>query len=267
MIETSRISEKFAALKAEKKKGLIIFVTAGDPDLGTTERLVPELFKAGADVVELGIPFSDPLADGPVIQQSFKRALDNGATLGRILDSTRRIREHSDGPIVFMSAYNLAFHFGLPKFAKMAVLCGVDGVIFPDLIPEEAEESNSALKAIGLDTIFLVAPTTSPARTKMIASNCGGFVYYVSVSGVTGGQKPLVEEVKGRVAMIKRNTDLPVAVGFGISTPEQVGVMGKHADGVIVGSAVVKAMEGLSPARAIESAVGLVRSLRTALDK
>jgi tryptophan synthase alpha chain len=263
----NRIDSKFLELKAAGKKGLIVFVTAGDPDLGSTEKLVPELFKAGADVVELGIPFSDPLADGPVIQQSFSRALAAGATLKKILETTARIRRVTNGPVVYMSAYNLAFHHGIEKFARDAAQSGVDGVIFPDLIPEEAQEAITALAASGIAPIFLVAPTSGPTRTKMITGKCRGFVYYVSVTGITGKQKPIEEEVKAQVAMIKKTTTLPVAAGFGISSPEQAAAIGKYTDGVIVGSALVKIMESVSPDARVDKGAEFVRSLRAALDR
>lgn len=262
----SRIQEKFARLKVAGKKALIVFVTGGDPDVDTTVKLVPELFRAGADIVEVGIPFSDPLADGPVIQRSFTRALDGGATLARLFEAAKRIRGVSADPLVFMSAYNLAYHHGLGRFAKDAVDSGVDGVIFPDLIPEEAGESLAVTRPAGLDQIFLVAPTSGVERIKMITKNCGGFVYYVSVAGITGKQKPLEDEVKTRVAVIRKTTKLPIAAGFGISTPEQAAAIGRHTDGVIVGSAIVKAIESASPGGKIAEAAELTRSLRSALD-
>jgi tryptophan synthase alpha chain len=262
----SRIGEKFAELRAAGKKALVIFVTGGDPDVETTEKLVPELFRAGADIVEIGVPFSDPLADGPVIQQSYTRALRGGASLKGLLAATKRIRRVAEGPLVLMSAYNLAFHHGLEKFAVDAADAGVDGVIFPDLIPDEAGEGLAALDKAGVDHIFLVAPTSGPVRTRMITKNCRGFVYYVSVTGITGKQKPLAEEVKSQVAMIRKTTSLPVAAGFGISTPEQAAAIGRHADGVIVGSAVVALMEAAPEGERVSKAAEFVRSLRAALD-
>jgi tryptophan synthase alpha chain len=262
----SRIAEKFAELRVAGKKALIVFVTGGDPDMETTVRLVPELFRAGADIVEIGVPFSDPLADGPVIQRSFTRALDGGATLKKLLDATKRIRSVTDGPLVYMSAYNLAFHHGLARFARDAADSGVDGVIFPDLIPDEAEESLAALGPVGIDQIFLVAPTSGLERTKMITKKCGGFVYYVSVAGITGKQKPLEEEVRAQVAMIRKTTNLPIAAGFGISTPEQAAAIGRHTDGVIVGSAIVQLIDSAPPSESVANAANFTRSLRAALD-
>jgi len=263
----NRIDGTFARLKAEGKKALIVFVTAGDPDIATTEALVPELFRAGADIVEIGIPFSDPLADGPVIQNSFMRALAAGATLKKILAMTKRIRRATEGPLVYMSAYNLELHHGLKNFARDAAASGVDGVIFPDLIPEEAGEALPPLMAVGIAPIFLVAPTSGQERMRMIAGKCRGFVYYVAVAGVTGKQKPLEEEVKSQVAMIRKVTNLPVAAGFGISTPEQAAAIGKHVDGVIVGSAAVKMLSAPGQKAVIENVCGFVRKLRRALDR
>ncbi|MBI5179465.1 MAG: tryptophan synthase subunit alpha [Nitrospinae bacterium] len=263
----NRIEKKFQELKANGKKALIVFVTAGDPDMDTTEKLIPRLFDAGADIVEVGIPFSDPMADGPVIQQSFMRALGQGTTLGGILAMTKRVREVSDGPIVYMSAFNLEFHYGIEKFARDAQYSGVDGVIFPDLIPEEAGDVLPLMEKAGIAPIFLVAPTSGQARIKTITQKCRGFVYYVSVAGITGKQKPLEEEVRGQVAMIRKATKLPVAAGFGISTPEQAAAIGKFTDGVIVGSAVVRLLEAVRPQHeVIDGVCGFVRKMRDALD-
>lgn len=263
----NRIDAKFAELKRNKRKALIVFVAAGDPSLAFTERLVPELFKAGADIVELGIPFSDPMADGPVIQESFMRALGKGATLNGVLAMTGRLRRTCDGPLVYMSAFNLIFRHGVKAFARHAAESGVDGVIFPDIIPEEGGEIAGDLDAKGIASVFLAAPTSGPDRVKLIVSRCRGFVYYISVTGITGKQKPSAEDVGRQVAMIKKATTLPVAAGFGISTPRDAAEIGRVADGVIVGSALVRviAEKGTAEER-IKRATAFVRSLRRAMD-
>lgn len=263
----NRIEQKFAELKAAKRKALIVFVSAGDPDLATTEQLVPELFAAGADIVEIGIPFSDPMADGPVIQASYMRALKKGTSLPGILAMTKRIRPKCGGGIVFMSAYNLVFHYGVKEFAQHAAQAGVDGVIIPDIIPEEGDEVVPDLDKYGIATIMLSAPTSGPDRIRKIAAYTRGFLYYISVTGVTGKQKPSVESVKKQVRMIKRQTKLPVAVGFGISSAADAAAMAKVADGVIVGSAAVKVLsEKGTRAETVKRVCAFVRSLRRAMD-
>lgn len=262
----SRIKNRFEELKREKKKALILFVTAGDPDLKTTEELVPELFKAGADIVELGIPFSDPLADGPTIQESFVRALKKGVTLKKIVAMVKRLRKVTDGPLVLMSAYNLIYSYGLKSFPVDAGRAGVDGIILPDLIPDEAGVITGGLIKNGIDPIFLAAPTSGAKRIKKITSSSRGFVYYISVAGITGKQKPAVSEIKSHVAMIKKATKLPVACGFGITTPKQAADIGKVTDGVIIGSALVKLLaQPGSRTERIKRIRRFVRSLRRAL--
>ncbi len=263
----NRIESAFAQRKAERKKALIVFVSAGDPDMKTTEALVPELFKAGADIVEIGIPFSDPMADGPVIQASYTRALKKGASLDAILAMTKRIRSASAGGIVFMSAYNPIFHLGVKSFARKAADAGVDGVIIPDIIPEEADEVAPYLEKQGIAPILLSAPTSGPERIKKIAAWSRGFLYYISVTGITGKQKPSVESVAKQVKMIKRYTTLPVAVGFGISSPADAAAMAPAADGVIVGSAAVRLLaEKGTRDETIKRVCGFVKSLRRAMD-
>ena len=263
----NRIEKKFAELKAAKRKALIVFISAGDPDIGTTEQLAPALFAAGADIVEIGIPFSDPMADGPVIQASYVRALKKETSLDGILAMTKRIRPRCAGGIVYMSAFNLIFHHGVKAFARQAAEAGVDGVIIPDIIPEEGGEIVPELIRRGVAPILLSAPTSGPERIRKIAAQTRGFLYYISVTGITGKQKPSVDSVKKQVLMIKRQTKLPVAVGFGISSPADAAAMAKVADGVIVGSAAVKILaEKGTREETVKRVCAFVRSLRRAMD-
>ena len=239
----SRIGKKFAELKDKGGKALIAYIMAGDPSLEGTERLIIELEKAGADLIELGIPFSDPLADGPTIQKAAARALEQDVSLRVVIDLVKRIRKVSQVPIIFMSYYNPVFKYGEEKFVTDAVKAGVDGVIVPDLPPEEAGSLTALARGKGLDTIFLLAPTSDEDRIKTVCKNSTGFIYYVSLTGVTGTREGLSKDIKGMVKMIKAHTKNPVAVGFGISSPEQAREISSWADGVIVGSAIVKVIE------------------------
>ncbi len=239
----SRIEKKFAELKDKGGKALISYIMAGDPGIEDTERLIIELEKAGADLIELGIPFSDPLADGPTIQKSAARALEQGVSLRDVIDLVKRVRKASQIPIIFMSYYNPVFKYGEEKFVTDAVKAGVDGIIVPDLPPEEAGSLTAFARGKGLDTIFLLAPTSDEERIKKVCRSSTGFIYYVSLTGVTGTREGLSKDIKGMVRGIKRHTKNPVAVGFGISTPEQAGEISSWADGVIVGSAIVKVIE------------------------
>lgn len=239
----SRIENKFAELKDKRGKALIAYIMAGDPSLEDTERLIIELEKAGADLIELGIPFSDPLADGPTIQKAAARALEQNVSLRDVIDLVRRIRKVSQVPIIFMSYYNPVFKYGEEKFVSDAVKAGVDGIIVPDLPPEEAGSLTAFARGKGLDTIFLLAPTSDEDRIKTVCSNSTGFIYYVSLTGVTGTREGVAKDIKGMVRKIKGHTKNPVAVGFGISRPEQAKEISSWADGVIVGSAIVKIIE------------------------
>ena len=235
----TRITAKFNELKEKGEKALVAFITAGDPDVETTERLIVELEGAGADIIELGIPFSDPMADGPTIQASSERALARGVTLKDVLALVGRARKKTEIPIVLFGYYNPIFAFGLKRFAGAARAAGADGVLVVDLPPEEADELKRELDAAGLDMIFLLTPTSDSRRMRLAASKGSGFVYYVSLTGVTGARKRLSADIPGYVKRIRRFTDLPVGVGFGISTPEQAARVGRSADAVIVGSAIV----------------------------
>jgi len=237
----NRIDSTFKKLKAARKKAFIAFITAGFPDLGITEKLVLELAASGVDIIELGIPFSDPVADGAVIQEASQWALEkNKINLGDALKLTQRIRAKTRIPICFMSYYNPIFVFGEEKFLRQAGICGVDGMIVPDLPPEEGVSFSKLAGKFGIDTIFFVAPTTDVKRIKFIARLSRGFIYYVSLTGVTGVRQSLPVDLRAQIKQIQRWTAKPVCVGFGISSPIQVKRAAKFSDGVIVGSAIIK---------------------------
>ncbi len=235
----NRIDLKFQELKRKRKKAFLAFITAGDPNLKATEQLVLDFEKSGVDVVELGVPFSDPLADGPTIQASSQRALQKNISLKQILECVRRIRRRSQIPIALMTYYNPVFHFGESAFVAQAKAAGVDGVIIPDLPPEEAKGLIKAAKKNCFATVFFLSPTTTPKRIKTIAGASTGFIYYVSLTGVTGARRALPAELAKNITLAKRLTKKPVCVGFGISTAQQAKNISKIADGVIVGSAIV----------------------------
>jgi tryptophan synthase alpha chain len=252
----NRIDQTFKSLKEKKKKAFIAFITAGDPDLKTTEKLVLEFERQGVDLVELGVPFSDPLADGPTIQASSQRALAKGTTLPKILETVRNIRKQSEIPLVLMTYYNSVFHFGEEKFVVAAKQAGVDGVVVPDLPVEEAAGFIRAAKKRNFCTIFFLSPTTGPQRRKKILRAATGFVYYVSLTGVTGARTTLPDSIKKNVLQAKKLTKKPVCVGFGVSTPGQVKSLGKISDGVIVGSAIVKEIEKYTGQKNLVERVG-----------
>lgn len=239
----NRIDEVFKRLKAAGKKAFIPYITAGDPDLDTTEKIVVSLANAGADIIELGIPFSDPLADGPTIQRAIKRSLDKGATVKKILNLVKKIRKHVQTPLVFMTYYNIIYNYGVESFIKDAKASGADGVIVPDLPMEEAAELSARSREKNFDIIMLTAPTTPPARFERIAKMSKGFVYYVSLTGVTGARKNVSGELKNDVRKLKGLTSRPVCVGFGVSKPAHARYVAEFADGVIVGSAIISIIE------------------------
>jgi tryptophan synthase alpha chain len=239
----NRIDQKFIELRQAKKKAFIAFITAGDPDLPTTEQLVFALEKAGADIIELGVPFSDPLADGPTIQAASYRSLQKGTTLKKILAAVKRIRQRSHVPIALMTYYNPILNFGEKLFVEQAKAAGVDGVIIPDLPLEEAGELRCLAMKSDLATIFFVAPTTTSDRLKPVVKAATGFIYYVSVAGVTGGRKAVASEIAKKIRLVKKITDKPVCVGFGVSTPGEARAMARISDGVIVGSAIIKEIQ------------------------
>ncbi|MFC1675101.1 tryptophan synthase subunit alpha [Candidatus Omnitrophota bacterium] len=236
----NRIERRFKELKKRKKKAFIAFITAGYPSLDVTKRLVLEFAKTGVDVVELGVPFSDPLADGPVIQESSQRALKNKVNLDHILRLVRELRIHTDIPIALMTYYNPIFCFGEKEFARKASAAGVDGVIVPDLPPDEGKSLLKLANKHKLDVICFISPTTSRKRIKYIAKVSRGFIYYVSLTGVTGARSSLPSDLISHIRSVKRAARKPVCVGFGISSPKQVKAINKAADGVIVGSAIIK---------------------------
>lgn len=235
----SRIADRFATLRVKGEGALVVFITAGDPSLKTTEKLIPALAEAGADIIEIGIPFSDPLADGPTIQASTFRALQQGVTPARVLETIARVRARTDVPLVTMTYFNPVWQMGVERFAQQAVQGGVDGVIMTDMPPDEADEWYSVARQHGLDTIFLIAPTSTPERMGRVAQMSSGFVYCVSRTGVTGARDDLPEEVPAMLKAMRALTDLPLCVGFGISRPEHVRAVCRLADGAVVGSAVV----------------------------
>lgn len=236
---SKRLDQTFARLKHDRQGALVTFITAGDPSVQQTPALVASLAALGADIVELGIPYSDPLADGPSIQASSQRALDRGVTPNTVLQMIRDIRAETQVPLVLMTSYNLALKYGLERFAQIFSEAGADGTILTDLPPEEAGPWKSAADAHGLATIFLVAPTSTPERIALIAKNTTGFVYCVSRTGVTGARTELPTELRNLLGRIQQATDKPVCVGFGISQPEHVRQVIEIADGAVIGSALV----------------------------
>jgi tryptophan synthase alpha chain len=239
----NRIDRKFNELRKARKKAFIAYITAGDPSLPKTVELALALEKAGADIIELGVPFSDPLADGPTIQNASFRALRKGTTIPKILVAVKKIRQSSDIPLALMTYYNPVFHFGEEKFVRAAKAVGVDGLIIPDLPVEEARRLRRAAKASDLSTVFFLAPTTAKIRMPMIVQASTGFIYFLSVTGVTGARTSVPADLQKNIRLAKRLTDKPICVGFGISTPGQVRAIARVADGVIVGSAIVKEIE------------------------
>ena len=237
----NRIQQTFDDLKAKGEKALIPYIMAGDPSLDMTESLVLTLAEGGADLIELGVPFSDPIADGPVIQQAAERALQSGTTLKKLLATVRSLRTKTQIPLIFMAYYNTILAMGLMNFCKEAISAGVDGLIIPDLPPEESDELYEATMAAGGPVvIFLLAPTSTPQRRKEVIKRTHGFIYYVSITGITGAQFTDLKQAKKNVQTIQKLSKKPVAVGFGISTPEQAHDVARFADGVIIGSALVR---------------------------
>lgn len=258
----SRIEEVFFALKREGKKGLIPFVTAGDPDLEASYELLVELGRSGATLIELGVPFSDPMADGPVIQRASERALRHGFGLEAVLEIAAKARKRIDTPIVLFSYYNPLLQFGLEKLGREAKKSGIDGVLVTDLTLEEAGPFTAILRANDIDMIFLVAPTSTNVRLRMIADRASGFIYAVSRTGVTGQRDELSAVAKKLVQRVRQFSDLPVAVGFGISTREQVAETLSYADAAVVGSAIVAEIERSSGSKDVVNRVGeFVRGL------
>ncbi|MBI2369913.1 MAG: tryptophan synthase subunit alpha [Deltaproteobacteria bacterium] len=258
-----RLGQTFTALRERGERALVAYLTAGDPDLRASEELVLAAAEAGADVIELGVPFSDPVADGPVIQQACQRALAAGTTLRGVLRLVEAVRKHSPVPLVLFGYYNPFYAFGLRALATAAGQAGVDGLLVVDLPPEELAEMKAESEPAGLDTILLVAPTTTPDRLRWIVREASGFLYLVAVTGVTGARPDLAYAVDERIREIRRLTALPICVGFGIATAQQAVEAGRMADGVVVGSALVQLVEAHRGAPAPVQA--LIRDLKGAL--
>ncbi len=262
----SRITKTFAALKQKKETALIPFLTAGDPDMATTAKLVRTLADNGADLIELGVPFSDPMADGPTIQAASERALAAGATLQKVLQLVKEVRQDCQVPLVLMGYYNPIFRYGAERFAQAAVTAGVDGLLLVDLPPEQADEIAPAMQAAGLDMITLLAPTTPPERMQRLAAVAQGYLYYVSMTGVTGSAAISPADIRVAVEELKKMTKVPVGVGFGISTVADAKAVGEFADGVVVGSALVKIIAEYGQSKELLPQVGqFIASLKQGL--
>lgn len=262
----NRLDATFGKLKAKGEKALIAYIMAGDPSLQDTEQLVLELERAGADIIELGVPFSDPIADGPVIQKAAERALRSGTSLRKILAAVASLRTRTEIPLVLMAYYNTIHAFGEAGFCREAVRAGVDGLIVPDMPPEEAGVLDTEASRAGLCIIYLLAPTSTPDRRAMIARRSRGFVYYVSLTGITGAKLTDLDGVGRNVEKIRKEASVPVAVGFGVATPEDAAKVGDVADGVIVGSAIVRQVgEHQNDTRMAEHVGRFVRALKAAL--
>jgi len=262
---STRISNRFAELRASGELGIVAYITAGDPSFDATLKYVLALAEAGSDVIELGVPFSDPLADGPTIQRASERALKAGASLVGVLDLVRRIRQSSQIPLVLFSYYNPILQMGLEKFASAASSAGADGVLATDLTPEESEDYRRILAAHRLDTIFLGAPTSTDERLAKIAACSAGFLYLISRTGVTGAKDALPDDLPALLRRARSVTQLPIAVGFGISLPGHVSVLGGLADAAVVGSALVSEIERAPSVEAAAAALGeRIRALKQA---
>jgi tryptophan synthase alpha chain len=257
---STRISKRFAELRASGELGIVAYITAGDPSLDATLKFVLALAEAGADVIELGVPFSDPLADGPTIQRASERALKSGTTLAGVLDLVRRIRQSSQIPLVLFSYYNPILQMGLEKFASSAADAGADGVLATDLTPEESDDYRRILTAHHLDTIFLGAPTSTDERLAKISACSSGFLYLISRTGVTGAKDALPDDLPALLRRARAVTQVPIAVGFGISLPGHVSVLGGLADAAVVGSALVCEIENATKSGASPSAIDAASS-------
>src|SRR6266849_2884347 len=265
LFNSTRISKRFAELRASGELGIVAYITAGDPSLDATLKYVLALAQAGADVIELGVPFSDPLADGPTIQRASERALKARTTLTGVLDLVRRVRQFSQVPLVLFSYYNPILQMGLEKFASTAASAGTDGVLATDLTPEESEDYRRILAAHHLDTIFLGAPTSTDERLAKIAACSSGFLYIISRTGVTGAKDALPDDLPALLRRARGVTQLPIAVGFGISLPGHVSVLGGLADAAVVGSALVSEIEKAPSVAAAAVALGdRIRALKQA---
>lgn len=263
----SRITQAFERAAAEDRAALIPYVMAGYPEPGSAVELAFALERGGADILEVGMPFSDPLADGPTIQRAATRSLANGTTVGRCIDTAAKIRARSELPLVLMGYYNPVRFYGVERFCRDAVAAGVEGLILPDLPPEEALDASDAASRNGIDLIFLVTPTSTEARIQHAVEVAGGFLYCVSLRGVTGARTSVAAGLEEFLGRVRRHTDLPLAVGFGISKPEHVQEVGKVADGVVVASALVELVDRTEPDARLEAVERYTHTLRTAADR
>jgi tryptophan synthase alpha chain len=262
---TGRIARRFAKLAGAGELGLVAYITAGDPSLDASETIVLAAAEAGADVIELGVPFSDPVADGPTIQRASERALRSGTTLAGVIDLIRRLRQSTDVPLVLFSYFNPILQMGIEKFGDAAATAGADGVLVTDLTPEEGGDYRAAMRSRRLDTIFLAAPTSTDARLALIAEYSSGFLYLISRTGVTGAREVLPEELPALARRVRQFTKLPLAVGFGISQPSHVSVLGGIADAAVVGSALMAEVEkAATPEAAAEAVADRIRILKRA---
>jgi len=262
----SRLATTFEELRARGERALVAYFTAGDPSLAETRRLVLEAAARGADVIELGVPFSDPIADGPVIQRAAMRARERGTSVARVLETVATLRAETPVPVVLLTYYNPVLAFGLKAFARTAADAGADGVIVADLPLEEADPFSAEAEAAGLDLVHLVAPTSTPGRVRRIARRSRGFIYVVSLTGVTGERQELPRDLEAQIRGLRRLTTKPVCVGFGIGHPDQVAAVGRLADGVIVGSAIVRLIEERAGSPTLVKDVGdFIASLKAPL--
>jgi tryptophan synthase alpha chain len=261
-----RIARKFLELRARNEAALIPFIVAGDPDIATTRRLVLELEARGADLIELGVPFSDPMADGPANQRAIARGLEAGASLPAILSLVSELRQATQIPLILFGYFNPYLHYGCERLCRDAATAGVDAILVIDLPPEESAELLKPARANGLDLIYLLAPTTPLERSRRIARSASGFLYYVSVTGVTGVRSEVGSDVESKVRELRTVSDLPIGVGFGISTPQQAAKVANFADAVVVGSAISTLIEQqLASGDAVAAAGGLVGALKDAM--
>lgn len=251
-----RIGQTFERLHNLRERALVSYVTAGDPDLETTKTLVREMVRYGGDIIEIGVPFSDPLADGPIVQRASQRALQAGTSIRRILRMVRELRPEIDVPLVLMTYYNPIYTYGEEAFVQEALNAGVDGIIVPDLPPEEAQTLRNLTAGTSLDMIFLAAPTSTPARLRLIAAASQGFIYYVSRLGTTGVRAELSDDLRDMLSELRHVTTKPIVVGFGVSTPEHVRLVAEMADGVVVASAILKLLEDIPDRRTKLAQVG-----------
>lgn len=256
MTNQTRIAQRFAELRRTGQMGLVAYITAGDPTLAATEKFVLALAEAGADLIELGVPFSDPVADGPVIQRASERALRSGTTLASVLALVKSLRAKTEVPLVLFSYYNPVLQMGLEKFAEAAKSAGADGALITDITPEEAGEYRAAMATNGLDTVFLAAPTSTDERLALISKSSSGFLYLISRTGVTGTKDQLADELPALARRVRRFTELPIAIGFGISLPGHVSLLGGLADAAVVGSALVEEIERAESIDAAAAALG-----------